>query len=155
MDRIVELSCQPIEISGRDRITRHAAAEAIRHDADWNNGNYDKNPSHYIYRAGGIIHARDAARIQEMAPTRAAAADQFYDDRVARIAKGDANDSLGDRVDRDLQPRVSRYSCSPEERRRSPDGGSRSARSMDFRPSNLPQLPENRRDRLSLWRAVL
>jgi len=59
MAGIVELSCQPIEISGRDRITRHAAAEAIRHDADWNNGNYDKNPSHYIYRAGGIIHARE------------------------------------------------------------------------------------------------
>jgi hypothetical protein len=26
---------------------RRAAAEAIRHDPDWNNGNYDKNPSHY------------------------------------------------------------------------------------------------------------
>jgi homoserine O-acetyltransferase len=33
------------------------------------------------------------ARIQEMAPTRAAA-DQLYDERVARIAKGNANDSL-------------------------------------------------------------
>ena len=34
-----------------------------------------------------------AARIQELAPTRATA-DQLYDERVARIAKGDANDSL-------------------------------------------------------------
>ncbi len=34
-----------------------------------------------------------AARIQEMAPTRAAA-DRLYDERVARIAKGDANDTL-------------------------------------------------------------
>ena len=34
-----------------------------------------------------------AARIQEIAPTHAAA-DQLYDERVARIAKGDANDSL-------------------------------------------------------------
>src|SRR5690242_20960246 len=34
-----------------------------------------------------------ATRVQEMAPTRAAA-DQLYDERVARIAKGDANDSL-------------------------------------------------------------
>ena len=34
-----------------------------------------------------------ATRIQEMAPTRAAA-DQLYNERVARIAKGDANDSL-------------------------------------------------------------
>jgi homoserine O-acetyltransferase len=34
-----------------------------------------------------------AARIQELAPTRADA-DRLYDERVARVAKGDANDSL-------------------------------------------------------------
>src|SRR6516225_7618784 len=34
-----------------------------------------------------------AARIQEMAPTRAAA-DKLYDEHVARVAKGDANNSL-------------------------------------------------------------
>jgi homoserine O-acetyltransferase/O-succinyltransferase len=93
-DGIVGLSCQPVEISGRNRIMRRAAAEAIRHDPDWNNGNYDKNPTHYIYSAaGGSFMPESAARIQEMAPTRAAA-DQLYDDRVARVAKGDANDSL-------------------------------------------------------------
>jgi homoserine O-acetyltransferase len=94
MDAIVGLSCQPVEISGRNRIMRRAAAEAIRHDPDWNNGNYDKNPTHYIYSAAaGSFMPESAARVQEMAPTRAAA-DKFYDERVARIAKGDANDSL-------------------------------------------------------------
>jgi homoserine O-acetyltransferase len=94
MDAIVGLSCQPVEISGRNRIMRRAAAEAIRHDPDWNNGNYDKNPTHYIYSAAaGSFMPESAARIQEMAPTRAAA-DKLYDERVARIAKGDANDSL-------------------------------------------------------------
>jgi hypothetical protein len=34
-----------------------------------------------------------AARIQEREPTRTAA-DKLYDERVARIAKGDGNDSL-------------------------------------------------------------
>jgi homoserine O-acetyltransferase/O-succinyltransferase len=34
-----------------------------------------------------------AARVQEMAPTRAAA-DRLYDERVVPIAKGDANDTL-------------------------------------------------------------
>jgi homoserine O-acetyltransferase/O-succinyltransferase len=93
-DGIVGLSCQPVEISGRNRITRRAAAEAIRHDPDWNNGNYDKNPTHYIYcAAAGSFMTESAARIQEMAATRAAA-DQLYDERVARTAKGDANDSL-------------------------------------------------------------
>src|SRR5215469_13061478 len=94
MDGIVGLSCQPVEISGRNRIQRHAAAEAIRHDPDWNNGNYDKNPTHYIYSAAaGSFMPESAARIQEMAPTRAAA-DKLYDERVARIGQGDANNSL-------------------------------------------------------------
>lgn len=94
MDGIVGLSCQPVEISGRNWIMRRAAAEAIRHDPDWNGGNYDKNPTHYIYSAAaGSFMPESAARIQELAPTRAAA-DRLYDERVARIAKGDANDSL-------------------------------------------------------------
>src|SRR5438309_11422589 len=60
----------------------------------WNGGNYDKNPTHYIYSAAaGSFMPESAARIQEMAPTRAAA-DQLYDERVARVANGDANDSL-------------------------------------------------------------
>jgi homoserine O-acetyltransferase len=94
MDGTVGLSCQPVEISGRNWIMRRAAAEAIRHDPDWNNGNYGKNPAHYIYSAAaGSFVPESAARIQELAPTRAAA-DQLYNERVARIAKGDANDSL-------------------------------------------------------------
>jgi len=94
MDGIVGLSCQPVEISGRNWIMRRAAAEAIRHDPDWNNGNYDKNPTQYIYSAAaGSFMPESAARIQEMAPTRAAA-DRLYDERVTQIAKGDANNSL-------------------------------------------------------------
>jgi homoserine O-acetyltransferase len=94
MDGIIGLSCQPVEISGRNWIMRHAAAEAIRHDPDWNNGNYAKNPTHYIYSAAaGSFMPESAARIQEMAPTRAAA-DKLYDERIARIANSDANDSL-------------------------------------------------------------
>ena len=94
MDGIVGLSCQPVEISGRNWIMRRAAAEAIRHDPDWNNGNYDKNPTGYIYSAAaGSFMPESAVRIQELAPTRADA-DRLYDERVARIAKGDANDSL-------------------------------------------------------------
>ncbi len=106
MDGIVGLSCQPVEISGRNWIMRRAAAEAIRHDPDWSGGNYEKNPTHYIYSAAaGSFMPESAKRIQEVAPTRAAA-DQLYDERVARIAKGDANDSLwAIEFDRGLQPR--------------------------------------------------
>lgn len=94
MDGVVGLSCQPVQISGRNYILRHAAAEAIRHDPDWNNGDYTKNPTHYIYSAaGGSFMPESAARIQEQAET-AAAAQKLYDERVARLAKGDANNSL-------------------------------------------------------------
>jgi homoserine O-acetyltransferase len=94
MDGVVGLSCQPIEISGRNWILRRAAAEAIRHDPDWQGGNYTKEPSHCIWGAAGRSLLPDSpVRIQEEAPTRAAA-DKLYDEQVARLAKSDANDSL-------------------------------------------------------------
>jgi homoserine O-acetyltransferase len=94
MDAMVGLSCQPVQISGRNWIMRRAAAEAIRHDPDWKDGNYDKPPSHYIYSAAGAsVMTESPARIQEMAPTREAA-DALYEKRVAEAAKHDANDAL-------------------------------------------------------------
>ena len=53
MDGTVGLSCQPVEISGRNYMLRHAAAELIRRDPAWNNGEYDKSPTLYIYSAAG------------------------------------------------------------------------------------------------------
>src|SRR5437899_2671386 len=91
MDGVVPISCQPIEISGRNWLGRRAAAEAIRHDPDWQGGFYDKNPTHYIYAAAGNFGTESPTRIQEMAPTLAAA-DALYEKRLADAAKGDAND---------------------------------------------------------------
>ena len=94
MDGVVPLSCQPVEISGRNWINRRAAAEAIRHDPEWNEGNYVKNPSYYIWTAAAnSLRTESAARIQELAPTRAAA-NALYEERVDQAAKGDANDAL-------------------------------------------------------------
>jgi len=94
MDGVVPISCQPVEISGRNWISRRAAAEAIRHDPEWNNGNYEKNPNYYIWTAAAnSLRTESATRIQETAPTRAAA-DKLYEERLAQAAKGDANDSL-------------------------------------------------------------
>ncbi len=94
MDGVVPISCQPVEISGRNWISRRAAAEAIRHDPEWKNGDYDRNPSTYVWTAAAnSLRTESATRIQEMAPTRAAA-DQLYEERLAQAAKGDANDAL-------------------------------------------------------------
>ena len=93
MDGVMPLSCQPVEISGRNWLGRRAAAEAIRHDPDWNNGDYAENPRHYIYSAAGNFGTESPTRIQEMAPTLAAA-NALYERRLAEAAKGDANNQL-------------------------------------------------------------
>ncbi len=94
MDGTVGLSCQPIEISGRNYMLRHGLAEAIRHDPAWNNGNYDTGPTVYKYIAAGNDLTDSPARIQEQAPTMAAAK-AFYEQRLAAAMKaGDANNTL-------------------------------------------------------------
>ncbi|HLY45208.1 MAG TPA: alpha/beta fold hydrolase [Stellaceae bacterium] len=93
MDGVIPLSCQPVEISGRNWLGRRAQAEAIRHDPDWRGGFYDKNPTHYIYGAAGNFGTESPTRIQEMAPTLAAA-DALYEKRLADAANGDANNQL-------------------------------------------------------------
>lgn len=69
MDAVVSLSSQPAEISGRNWMMRRAAAEAIRHDPDYKDGNYDKQPMLYRYSAAGHYTTESPARIQELAPT--------------------------------------------------------------------------------------
>ena len=94
MDGSIGLSCQPVEISGRNYMLRHGTAEAIRHDPAWNGGNYDKNPTGYMYSAAGQDLTDSPARIQEEAPTMAAAK-ALYDKRLAAFMKnGDANNTL-------------------------------------------------------------
>ncbi len=93
MDGVIPISCQPVQISGRNWLGRRAQAEAIRHDPDWNNGFYDKNPRHYIYAAAGNFGTESPTRIQEMAPTLDAA-NALYEKRLADAAKGDANNQL-------------------------------------------------------------
>jgi homoserine O-acetyltransferase len=94
MDGTVGMSCQPVEISGRNYMLRHAAAELIRHDPDWHDGNYDKTPTLYMYAAAGDDLTESPVRIQEEAPTMQAAK-ALYDRRLATLLKnGDANNTL-------------------------------------------------------------
>jgi homoserine O-acetyltransferase len=94
MDGLVALASQPVEISGRNWIMRRTAIEAIKHDPDWNGGNYDKEPTHWIYTSPiGAMMTEDVVRIQERAPTRDAG-DALYQRLVAAAAKRDANDTL-------------------------------------------------------------
>ena len=94
MDGTVGMSCQPVEISGRNYMLRHAAAELIRHDPAWNNGEYDKSPTLYKYAGAGTELTESPVRIQEDAPTMESAKAR-YDKRLAASMKnGDANNTL-------------------------------------------------------------
>ena len=78
MDGLVPIASQPIAISGRNWMYRRIGIEAIRNDPDWNGGNYDKNPTHYVYSAPiAALMTESAMHYQKVAPSRAAM-DELY-----------------------------------------------------------------------------
>jgi homoserine O-acetyltransferase len=94
MDGLMPIASQPIGISGRNWMMRRIRIEAIKHDPDYNDGNYTKNPTHYIYTAPfGAMTTESVVRLQEMAPTLEAG-DKMYKDLVEEARKGDANNTL-------------------------------------------------------------
>jgi len=94
MDALVPVASQPGPMSGRNWIQRRLNIEAIRNDPEWNNGDYQKNPSRWVLTAPiGALMTQSVVRIQEMAPTREAG-DALYKQFVERAKKGDANNRL-------------------------------------------------------------
>ena len=94
MDGLVPIASQPSAMSGRNWLTRRVRIEAIRNDPDWNGGNYDKNPTRYVYTLPlASLMTESVVRIQETAPTREAA-DALYQRLVEEAKKNDANNQL-------------------------------------------------------------
>ena len=94
MDALVPVASQPIAMSGRNWITRRIRIEAIRNDPDWNGGNYDTNPTRYVYTLPlAQLMTENVVRLQEMAPTRQAA-DDLYQKLVEDARRNDANNQL-------------------------------------------------------------
>ncbi len=94
MDLLVPVASQPGPMSGRNWIQRRVSIEAIRNDPDWNNGDYETNPTRYVVTApySGLL-IQSVVRLQEKAPTREAG-DALYAQLVERAKKGDANNRL-------------------------------------------------------------
>lgn len=95
MDALMPLASLPVQISGRNRAWRRLAIDAIRHDPEWQGGDYAKQPQ--SLRTGAqmlyLMSSNPVVR-QAEAPTRAAA-DAALDAFVANYLKtGDANDYL-------------------------------------------------------------
>jgi homoserine O-acetyltransferase len=95
MDAAMPLASLPVEIAGRNRMTRRMIMDAIRTDPDWNNGEYKQQP-HGLAAALDILLMMGSAplRMQKELPTREQA-DKFLEDFIAaRMKTTDANDML-------------------------------------------------------------
>lgn len=95
MDALMPLAAVPVQISGRNRAWRRLATDAIRHDPEWQDGNYTRQPQ--SLRTGAqmlwLMSSNPVVR-QAEAPTLAAA-DAALDAFVENYLKtGDANDYL-------------------------------------------------------------
>jgi homoserine O-acetyltransferase len=93
---IMPMACLPAEIAGRNRMWRRMAAEAIRRDPAWADGNYTAEPIQGLRAAVSLLQVAGMAPlyIQHAFPTREAS-DAFIVPRVeADIAARDANDLI-------------------------------------------------------------
>jgi homoserine O-acetyltransferase len=95
MDAAMPLASLPVEIAGRNRMTRRMIMDAIRTSPDWNNGEYKEQP-HGLAAALDVLLLMGSSplRMQKEEPTRDKA-DKFLEDFIAsRMKSTDANDML-------------------------------------------------------------
>jgi homoserine O-acetyltransferase/O-succinyltransferase len=94
MDALMPMASAPVEIVGRNRMTRIMAIQAIKNDPDWKNGEYATQPR-------GLIAARNirsimtgsALQFQKQNPT-AEKADAAVEAMEKAALQGDANDTI-------------------------------------------------------------
>jgi homoserine O-acetyltransferase len=95
MDALLPLASLPAQIAGRNRAWRRVAIDAIRHDPEWNHGDY-ASPPQGLRVAGGMLFLMSSNPVlrQRQAPTLADA-DTVLDAYVQNFVKTmDANDVL-------------------------------------------------------------
>ncbi|MEO8440082.1 MAG: alpha/beta fold hydrolase [Spartobacteria bacterium] len=95
MDALMPLASLPTQISGRNRAWRRIVIDAIRHDPDWNGGNYKEQPPSLRTAAEMLwFMSSNPGLRQNEAPTLAAT-DAVLDKYVSEYIKtSDANDVL-------------------------------------------------------------
>ena len=94
MEALMPVASQPGPMSGRNWIMRRTNAESIRNDPEWNDGNYQSQPTNWLRSAPlGAVMLQSVVRLQEQAPTREAA-DALFRQFLERAKSGDANDRL-------------------------------------------------------------
>jgi homoserine O-acetyltransferase len=96
MDALAPFACYPIELAGRNRMTRYIAIESIKNDPAWKNGEYTTEPTLGLRGAEAMLLVMGSAplQMQKNYPTRVQA-EKYVDDYMARtIAHVDANNLI-------------------------------------------------------------
>jgi homoserine O-acetyltransferase len=95
MDALMPLASLPVQIAGRNRMTRRMIIDPIKNDPEWNNGEYKSQPRGLTTAVYTLLFMTSSPlQWQKEAPTRDTA-DRFFDDMVRRrLAQTDANDIL-------------------------------------------------------------
>jgi homoserine O-acetyltransferase/O-succinyltransferase len=96
MDGLAPFACYPVELAGRNRMTRYIAIESIKNDPAWKNGDYTSQPVEGLRGAEAMLLVMGSAplQMQKLYPTRAQA-EKYVDDYMTRtIAHADANNMI-------------------------------------------------------------
>jgi homoserine O-acetyltransferase len=95
MDAAVPMASLPVEMSGRNWMTRRLIIDSIRNDPEWMNGEYTKQPRSTQFASVFFAIATNGGNqaLHQAAPTRAKA-DQLLDARLKAAFTADANDVL-------------------------------------------------------------
>ena len=95
MDALVPMASMPVEVAGRNWMTRRMLIDLIRNDPEWDGGNYAKQPRSLqlaqVYFS--LATSGGGKALYKAAPTREKA-DQFVNQRLAEPSSADANDLL-------------------------------------------------------------
>jgi homoserine O-acetyltransferase len=95
MDALMPLASLPTQIAGRNRVWRRLVIDAIRHDPEWQGGNYTTQPQSLRTAAEMLWLVGSNPIIRRRAAPTLAAADREIDRYVANYVRtGDANDIM-------------------------------------------------------------
>jgi homoserine O-acetyltransferase len=96
MDALAPFACLPVQIAGRNRMSRYMIIQAIKQDPAWMNGEYKTEPLDGLRAANDILLILGSAplQMQKQAPSREQA-EQYVDRYLERtMASTDANNML-------------------------------------------------------------
>ncbi|MGB6354873.1 MAG: alpha/beta fold hydrolase [Steroidobacteraceae bacterium] len=96
MDALMPLGCLPVQIAGRNRLWRDLLIQAIRDDPQWQQGEYQSEPTGALRTAAGLLLIAGSAPLpMQLALPTAAAADKFLEEYMPlEMQNLDANDLL-------------------------------------------------------------